>query len=344
MHTEPLEFNVALNVLPTDVMAITPPCTSFSSELNNGAQRGMEDDQTAALSMEISMAFGMQKFQLVLFESVCDYFQSEAWMLIKAGMQVGGYVWVDTKFTLQMLGLPTRRERGYALAIKKEHAARITQGLTQLKHEIGEESKKQLPLDQCYVESDAQLKRYKLDGLDVVVFRVLSDACEASLVRAKECAREKCPNIDTGHYILDLGKSNARTLSHPTEGMCPCITKANAWLRLYSTKHRRFLFPHELMHIMGFESAGITCASDVAFAHPDGPKAGWIQMAHGIGNSTSPAAWRVLVKAAFAVAPQPFVGPFPKLCAKDFRVHESTQTGDSWHAPARDSLRAGGGV
>jgi hypothetical protein len=106
--------------------------------------------------------------------------------------------------------------------------------------------------------------------------------------------------------------------------------------------NNRFLYPQELMYISGFEYAAICAASDVAFVDREGAKAGWIQMAHGIGNSTSPAAWRVLVKAAFAVAPQPFVGPFPKLCAKDFRVHESTQTGDSWHAPARDSLRAGG--
>jgi site-specific DNA-cytosine methylase len=314
-----MQFRVPQDVLWTDVMAITPPCQHFSSELSKVGLRGIADDETAALTMDLAMAFGMKKFRMVLWENVAYYFESDAWMIIQKGMEVGGYKWVSTKFSCEALGLPTVRHRGYAIAIREEDAAGLEHWSTQVQSEIGKERETWSELKECYIQSQAQLKQYHLDGDSARIFWDLTDASKDRLAKATECARGKCPNIETGHFILDLGKSDDRLLTNPTEGMCPCITRSNAWLRLYSTKQRRFLYPHELMYIMGFEQAAILCASNVAFEHAGGAKGGWVRMAHGVGNCTSPAAWRVLLRASYAIAPTVFNGPFPK------------HVPDSWH-------------
>ena len=201
------------------------------------------------------MALGMQKVKIAFFENAARYFLSDDWSVIRAGLEVGGYTVVMTNFNLQGLGLPNRSERRYAFAILEKHAQLVENWCSQVQHEIKQEGERKKQLHQCYVESSEELKLYKLDSIHVGVFQVLGTTLQDDVENALATARPNCPNIETGDYVLDLSRPRKRTTSQPSEGLCPCITTTNAWLRLYSTKQRRFLYPHELMHIMGFEQA-----------------------------------------------------------------------------------------
>ena len=96
-------------------------------------------------------------------------------------------------------------------------------------------------------------------------------------------------------YVLDLGRSPSRLAKdRPKPGVCPCITATNAWKRLYCTKVGRYLYPQELMLIMGFQWHHIRAATDAALQVSEQAADGLRWLARRAGMCTSPVAWDVL--------------------------------------------------
>jgi len=287
----------AMSMEECDIAAVTPPC-------GQSVAQDVVDPETAAIAFKIGMCFYLEKWKMCFFENVSGYYFSEAWAVVLRGMLSGGYQHAMVRFTLAELGLPTKRERGYALAWKSELHCTASEWQHQVQYEIRRQAGTKLLLSECIVDKLPRLQEYGLIDDVADTFKYLTEDANAAL----SAATVKIVSKMDDWYVLDLGMSKERMEKFdPQPGVCPCITATNAWGRLYCTRLARYLYPQELMLIMGFKWAAIDVAS-AAVADLGLP--GLRQLARRVGSCTSPVAWRVLLNATCVVSRDHFVGPW----------------------------------
>ena len=171
----------------------------------------------------------------------------EAWASVWRALLSAGYGYSRVFLNVHDCGQPVSRNREFAVCIHEDISAGRLGALQADVRELVNSQRRgaaQPDMQQSCIIDPSVLEQCGLVGAILDAF-VLSEA--ASTVVELVGTMANCCDVVDAHPPRKL---NASTAAQP-----PCITVSTCWLRLCWVKQRRYLYPQELMLMLGFPMA-----------------------------------------------------------------------------------------
>jgi site-specific DNA-cytosine methylase len=290
--------------IKTDITIMTWPCQPFCQDTNNESKRDFNNPMVRAWAQKCFRIYYENRVDITWWENVAAFRKSQAWQIVQAAMQ-GKHTVYEVQLCLKRdLNLPQTRNRWYC--ITKQGSMDLKEIHNVLLQELEVERQTKLTVADCIIGDQVLLKRV---GVTDKVLQELGKLTPSQQANLDVVTQKLIHGGDDEYYVFDIGQSKDRLTAlaarHPEANVCPCITSSNSFRRLWCTKIKRFLLPQELMLMHGFEMPAIIAANVVIGDATDLKKKlrGLARLGRMVGQSASPALWRVFTRVSARLWP-----------------------------------------